>query len=394
MLTAKIGAGIALGAALVLGASPALAAGWTIASVPPTGQNAQLLGVSAPSDTNAWAVGDENGAINTGLGSHALIDRWNGTAWSQATVPTLTGTVSLAGVSSSGASDAWAVGTQRPQRYTFDPLALHWNGTAWATSPSISSGVPGDTYLVGVADISPTDAYAIGDNTPAASGELAQWNGTTWSRVTYPLPTSTGFPTTLNAISADGPNDVWIVGSYMVQVSPTNLRYETFSDHWNGSAWSVVPMPLVSGSDTLLAYEFSSVDAISPANVWAVGGSGDNVIGLGGSPSNTLIEHYNGTAWSVVPSPSPGTNAALTGVTESATNNLWAVGYDVPPGATQLQTLTLNWNGTAWTTVSSPNQGSPSRLTSVSTRPGAAIVWAVGFSGVTGSFNPLAMQNG
>jgi hypothetical protein len=74
MRTAKIGAGIALAAALALGASSALAAGWTIVSVPPTGQNAQLLGVSAPSDTNAWAVGDENGAINTGLGSHALVD--------------------------------------------------------------------------------------------------------------------------------------------------------------------------------------------------------------------------------------------------------------------------------------------------------------------------------
>ena len=74
---------------------------------------------------------------------------------------------------------------------------------------------------------------------------------------------------------------MWITGSYMIQVSQTNLRYETFSLHWNGSTWSDVAMPLVSGSDTLLAYEFSSMDAISPTNVWAVGGSGDNVIGIG-----------------------------------------------------------------------------------------------------------------
>jgi hypothetical protein len=394
MLTAKIGAGIGLAAALLLSASPALAAGWTVVSAPPTGQNANLQGVSAPSDTSAWAVGNENGAANTGLGSHALIDHWNGTAWSQAAVPAITGSVNLQAVSSSGTSDSWAVGYQRPQRYTFVPLALHWNGSAWASSSSFATAMGGDTYAVGVADISPTDAYAIGDNTPAASGELAQWNGTAWSRVTYPLPTSTGFPNTLNAVSADGPNDVWVIGSYMLQVSPTNLRYETFSDHWNGSTWSVVPMPLVSGSDTLLAYEFSSVDAISPANVWAVGGSGDHVIGIGGSPSNTLIEHWNGTAWSIVPSPSPGTNNALTGVTESAPNNLWAVGYDTPAGGTAVQTLTLNWNGTAWTTVASPNQGSPSVLRSVSTAPGDAIVWAAGYSGTTGSFNPLILQNG
>jgi hypothetical protein len=393
LLLTKIGTGMAVGAALVLGASPALAAGWAIAGVPPTGQNANLQGVSAPSDSNAWAVGNSNGAPNTGLGSHALVDHWNGSAWSQASLPALSGSVNLQAVSSSGTNDAWAVGYQRPQRYTFDPLALHWNGTAWAAT-GIGTALPGDTYLVGTADISATDAYAIGDSTPLASGELARWNGTAWSAVAYPLPTSTGFPTTLNAISADGPNDVWIIGSYMIQVSQTNLRYETFSDHWNGSTWSVVPMPLVNSSNNLLAYEFSSVDAISPANVWAVGGSGDNVIGIGGSPSDTLVEHWNGTAWSIVPSPSPGSNDALTGVTESGTSDLWAAGYDTPSGATGAQTLTLNWNGTAWTTVPSPDAGTPSVLTSVSTSPGAAIVWAAGYSGTTGSLNPLMLQNG
>jgi hypothetical protein len=395
MLLSKIGAGFAVGAALVFAASPALAAGgWTIVSVPPTGQNANLSGVSAPSDTDAWAVGTSNGAKNTGLGSKPLIDHWNGNAWSQATAPAIPGSVNLGAVSSSGANDAWAVGYYRIQRYTFYPLAIQWNGTAWATSASATSALPGDTYLTGVTDISPTDAYAIGDNSPLASGELAHWNGTTWAQVTYPLPTNTGYDQTLNAISADGPNDVWAIGEYLLQVSQTNLRWETFALHWNGSKWSDVPMPLVPGSDNLLTYQINAMDAISPTNVWAVGGSGDNASPYGGTPSNTLIEHWDGTAWSVVPSPSTGTNDSLTGVTESATNNLWAVGYDTPSGATQPQTLTLNYNGTAWTTVASPDQGAPSVLTSASTTPGAAIVWTVGYSGLTGSFNPLALKNG
>jgi len=59
MLLSKVGAGFAVGAALILSASPALAAGgWTIVSIPPTGQNANLQGVSATSDTDAWAVGN------------------------------------------------------------------------------------------------------------------------------------------------------------------------------------------------------------------------------------------------------------------------------------------------------------------------------------------------
>jgi hypothetical protein len=391
----KIGAGLAVVAALTLTASPALAAsGWTLVPAPPTGQNAFLSGVAAQSDTNAWAVGASNGRAYTGLGSKALIDHWNGSAWSQATAPTISGSADLYAVSSSGANDAWAVGYYRIQRYTFYPLALQWNGSAWSVSASATSALPGDTVLQGVTDISPTDVYAFGNNSPAASGELGQWNGTSWSRVTYPLPTSTGYDTTLNAISADSPSDVWIIGEYLDQIGSV-LRWETFSDHWNGTSWSVVPMPLVSsGSDNLDVYQINAMDVISSTNIWAVGGSGDNASPYGGTPSQTLIEHWNGSAWKLVSSPSPGTNGDLTGVTESGTSNVWAAGLDTPSGATQPQTLTMNWNGTQWTTVASPNQGSPSVLSDVSTTPGAAIAQAVGYSGLTGSFNPIAMQNG
>jgi hypothetical protein len=380
-------------AALVLSTGPAFAAsGWATVSAPPTGENASLLGVSAVSDSDAWAVGAENGAANTGIGSKVLIDQWNGSAWSQVTTPTTPGnTAEVQAVSASSTTDAWAVGDTRVNKEDIEPLALQWNGTAWAVSPSAATALFGDTYLVGVADISPADAYAIGDNSALASGELGQWNGTTWTRVTYPLPAEAETDTTLNAISASGPDDVWIVGGYLDAANESN---ETFALHWNGSAWSDVSMPLVSGSN-LLTYQFNSIVADSPADVWAVGGSGDNALEQGGSPSSTLIEHWNGTAWSIVTSPSPGTSDNLTGVTTSnASDNVWAVGYDTPSGATQPQTLTLNWNGTAWTTVASPDTGSTSVLNSVSTNPGAAIVWAVGGSGVTGSSNPLVLENG
>ena len=46
-------------------------------------------------------------------------------------------------------------------------------------------------------------------------------------------------------------------------------------------------------------------------------------------------------------------------------------------------------------TVPSPDvSGVPNSLASVATTPGAAIVQAVGFTGVMGSFNPLFLQNG
>jgi hypothetical protein len=393
MLVSRLGIGAMVGAAVLLGASPALAAsGWAIVPAPPTGENAVLESVTAPSDSNAWAVGFSNAEAN-GLGAKAVIDHWNGSAWSQATAPTISGSADLLGVNSSGTSDAWAVGYYRIQRYTFYPLALQWNGTSWSTSASATSALPTDTILYGVADVSPTDAYAFGDNSALASGELAHWNGTSWSKVTYPLPTNTGYDQTLNAISADGPNDVWAIGEYLDQIG-SNLRWETFALHWNGSTWSDVTMPLVSGSDTSLVYQINSMDAISPANVWAVGGSGDNASPYGGTPSNTLIEHYNGSSWSVVSSPNTGTDDNLNGVTETSPTNLTAVGYDIPSGASGAQTLTMTWNGTSWAIGSSPDVGSNSVLTSVSTAPGDAIVQAVGYDGAEGSWNPLAMQNG
>jgi hypothetical protein len=389
MLRIKVGAGIAVAAALAFGAGPALAAsGWTIVSIPPAGENAPVLGVATVSATDAWAVGYHSGNAGTNVGAKALIDNWNGTAWSAASVPTTPGsTALLLAVSASSATDAWAVGRTQVNKSDFEGLALHWNGTAWSVSSGFSAALSdiSGASAEGVADISPTDAYAIGDSAATASGSLAQWNGTAWSAVTLPLPAGANSNTTLNAISASGPDDVWVVGTFL---DSTLGRNETFSDYFNGTAWSVVSMPLVSSSNLNAFYQFSGIQANSPTDVWAVGESAV----VDGS-STDLIEHWNGTAWSIVTTPSPGSGDSLTSVTTSnAANDVWAVGVTQPTGATEGQTLTLNWNGTAWTTVASPDNGSPSVLNSVSTNPGGAIVWAVGESGISGSFDPLAME--
>jgi hypothetical protein len=394
MLLSKIGLGVAVGAALVLGAGPALAAGgWTIVPAPPTGQDAQLDGVTTTSSTDAWAVGYCCAAPNF-LGAKPVIDHWNGTAWSQVSVPS-TGysTNSLTAVSASSTSDAWAVGRSEPQRYTFYPLAMHWNGTAWSVSSSFASALAGQLG-VGVADISPTDAYAIGGHLGSAhNGLVAQWNGTTWTRLTVPLPKNNNALSDLNAISADGPDDVWIVGNYEFEVNSSDFANETYSLHWNGSAWSIVPMPLEPGTNPNFEYGFDAIKANSPTDVWAVG-EAFNAAQYGSA--TTLIEHYDGKAWSIVPSPSPGTGDVLTGVTTSnASNNVWAVGYYTPAGSSVAQTLTLNWNGNAWSTVASPNGSTGSSvLSSVATTPGAAIVQAVGYTGVYQALNPLVLQNG
>lgn len=386
----KIGTWAGLLTAAVFAASPALAAtGWTIATVPPTGENAFLSGVSADSASDAWAVGSENAELN-GVGAKPVIDHWNGTAWSQLTAPATAGnTASLAAVSASSASDAWAVGHTQVNREDIAGLTMHWNGTAWTTVPAVNFGGIENT-LIGVADIGPDDAYAVANSSSTAQGYVEQWNGTSWSLDTLPDPNN-GMNTYLNAISATSASDVWAVGYELTGTTAANERYETYSLHWNGSAWAIVPMPAVTGPDNLLDYEFNSIDAISPTNVWAVGDSGDNA-DVGGTPASTLIEHYNGTSWSIVPSPTVGTGPTLTGVAAESASDVWAVGYDTPSGATTPQTLTMNWNGTAWSTVSSPDVGSSSLLAGVSSTAGGP-VWAAGYSGTSGAFNPLIIEH-
>jgi hypothetical protein len=388
----KIGAGITIGTAVFLGASPALAAGWTSVPVPPTGANANLSAVTSTSDSDAWAVGSELGRPGTTVGAKVLIDHWDGAAWSQAATPTTPqNTATLAAVSASSPTDAWAVGRDSNARSSFQPLGLHWNGTAWSVSPSLASALAGQLG-VGVADISPTDAYAIGGHLGSAhSGLVAHWDGTSWTRVTVPLPpNNNNLLSDLDAISADGPNDVWIVGISFVQVNPNQVARVTYSLHFNGSTWTEVPMPVVS-SNPNISYQFSAIKANSPTDVWAVGSQG-----VPDSSSSTLIEHFDGTSWSIVPSPSPGNFTGLSSVTtSSAANSVWAVGCDETPGTATFQTLTEHWDGTAWSVVPSPNAGSTTTcLSGVATTPGASIVQAVGTSGITGSFNPFAIQNG
>jgi hypothetical protein len=375
MFRSTLAAAAAAVAALLAaaGAGPALAAGWTVVPTPPTGQAGFVTSISAPTATDAWAVGDSG----TGSVTGAFTDHWNGTAWSQVPIPAFPCTgdrcyVHLFSVSAS-ATDAWALGAYSPKPGYKTYFTLHWNGSAWSASDGLLGAL--------VDDVSSTDAYA-------ADGYLIwQWNGTGWASSTPPNPPGPD-EGDLTAVSATSASDVWAVGTYDPAYS--SPIYDNYSVHWNGTAWTDVAMPLPASSDPDLDYQINAIDAISPTNVWAVGEVGDNVAsfyasGGGGTPQSALIEHYNGTSWRIVANPS-GSPASLASITATSASNVWAVG-----GA-----ITENWNGSAWTTVPIPEVGTSDNLASVSTSRGAAAVWAAGSSntGTSASTNPLILLNG
>ena len=126
---------------------------------------------------------------------------------------------------------------------------------------------------------------------------------------------------------------MWAVG---LLLHDSNFILQTLVEHWNGSAWSIVSSPNQGAFDNFL----NGVAAVSANDVWAVG---LYVQQQRRQPNQTLIEHWNGSAWSVVSSPNPSTDNFLNGVAAISANDVWAVGY-YGNGSTG-QTLTEHYGG-------------------------------------------------
>jgi hypothetical protein len=154
--------------------------------------------------------------------------------------------------------------------------------------------------------------------------------------------------------------------------------------HFDGSSWSVVRMAQPSTNTPTI----SAVMAVSPTSAWAVGVDIGATSALGGS---TLIEHWNGSAWSVVPSPTPGADPSLTGVAARGNGDVYAVGSSLPSiNGGVVQGIILRFNGSTWSVDQDPTTGSYSPLSAAAAAPGAASEWAVG----TLSNGPLILGHG
>jgi hypothetical protein len=356
-----------IGAAMLTPAAPASAApvataagGWTAQTIPSTGNNTLLTAVSARTGNDAWAVGEQFvGAGQTPAPPVAY--HWIGNQWSLVPTPSLGVSASFSGVSASSATDAWAVGFSVLGHHQDSTLLEHWNGQAWSvdTAAEVTGYAAG---LTSVVDLSSSNAWAVGQG---GSGPLLEhWNGSTWSPVT--LPDAEFTPGPGQSLSATSASDIWLAGTSFNLSTDTTVAEAL---HYNGTTWSVVPMAQP-GTNTP---SIQAVTAISPSDAWAVGEDIGATSAVGGS---TLIEHWNGTSWSIVPSPTPGADPFLTGVAARGPNDVYAVGSNLPSvngGADQ--GLILRWNGSAWS-VDADQAGES--LYAAGTVAGAGNEWAVG----------------
>jgi hypothetical protein len=306
----------------------------------------RLTGVASASASNAWAVG----YAGSGGSPKVLMLHWNGKTWSRVTgLRVLTGPGELNAITVVNAKDAWAAGyTGTPILRSQHTLLLHWDGSAWK---AVTRPAPIPGFLDAVAATA-SGGWAVGGipNGHNWPHPLAlRLTGTTWSRVPVPLILE------VTGVAITGTRAAWAIGA-------TEQQFK-FA-HWNGRAWtwefSITPV-----QDT---YILGGIAAGPRGAAFTVGYEFP-----GGGPQVPVSLRLAGPAWKKVPVKAP-SNAVLSAVSFAPGGTAWAA------GSTGLSTLILRWNGTAWTRVASPSPGSNDTLDGLGFSS-ASYGWAVGTSG-------------
>ncbi len=291
---------------------------WNVLPSPNSGTSGSTLsGVVVTAKNNGFAVGtsyDQTG--NT----HTLVEQWNGSTWNILPSPNRATNNTLIGVTAMTQNNIWAVGSYFSSSLNHaQPLIEHWNGAKWGiiNSPTINNT---DATLLDVHAVSANDIWAVGYTGPNVaftthSALIEHWDGQKWSIITHPASQLNG---NLTALSATSANNIWAVGQYLP--SGNNATTQTLAEHWNGTQWTVVPGADVAGFNDFL----TDISAIAANDIWAVGASQSKNY----QSSQTLIEHWNGTKWNIVTSPNPDSsnNFLLTISHVPGSTSLWAAG--------------------------------------------------------------------
>jgi len=207
----------------------------------------------------------------------------------------------------------------------------------WCTLAGITAGLLGLTVQASAATgwtvVTPpvstgilTGSYALSDTDAWAVGYYGadpialNWNGTAWSSVSTPAPSGSTPDWAFESVAASSASDAWAVG----QQSAGTKIHDSLYEHWNGTAWSVVTGP----DEGVL----TAVLDFSPANAWAF--------------ADFSVLHWNGTAWSVVSGAVPALQVSADGP-----DDIWGVSRDA---------MVTHYNGTSWSsTTLSTSDGTP-----------------------------------
>jgi hypothetical protein len=120
-----------------------------------------------------------------------------------------------------------------------------------------------------------------------------------------------------------------------------------------GPAWRTITTPNGNEDRNYL----QAIAALSSNDIWAVGNY------MSQASTNTLVEHWDGSTWNIIPSPNPLQTNLLNAISALGANDIWAVG-----------TVTIHWDGNSWTSFPTPQSVNLHGVATVAPND----VWAVG----------------
>jgi len=229
--------------------------------------------------------------------------------------------------------------------------------------------VPNPGYvLLDAAARSEDDVWAAGflSTVDASTGNesihsvILHWDGHVWRQVSAPDVGA------VRAIALDAQGGVWAVAWSPGQKPRQHVL------HWDGHEWSDLVLPVGAGL-------MSDLVAFSSDDVWAVGAKTGPLVTrgtYGWNPEHVRLVHWNGTTWTTVAAPAGAQRGFLRSVSGTSSVDVWAVGRRDRRGGRAAGTLVLHWDGSAWSRIPSAPTGAPWLVTVAAISP--TDVWAGG----------------
>jgi len=284
-MAAVLTAGMAVAVALAVSAPRGAATpGWRLVATY-TPDTPYMAAVSATGAENAWALG-LSGPWCTGC--DLFVSHWNGKKWQTiadwgARPPGIGGSysnqVTGASVAALAGGRAMIVVASTDQHLGGSWVdAVEWTGTSWSAVHRFA-GSPGDVIASGPGDVW---AFESGNATPWAD----HYDGKSWSRVPFPV--------NVTQASGSAAAGSWVTGTVAAQPARVAVL------HWSKGAWRNVALPPVTVPNGDQMMPGLIAPALSPASVWATVRVGP---AKGAGHVTTILLHWNGKAWTKVPVP-------------------------------------------------------------------------------------------
>jgi hypothetical protein len=223
-------------------------------------------------------------------------------------------------------------------KFHFDksnPSILHFEKVL-AEAEVLDNGTNTDMYDLTAS--SSNNVWAVGAT--SAGGDYhtrpiaEQWSGSSWRVTTLPLPGSSIYGV-LASVATTGPDDVWVGGAYY---DDNGGNAQTLLEHWDGTSWSILNVPAIAS----FLY-IGRLVALSPTDLWVFSGMFEG---------SSLAAHWDDVSWTVVPGP-PG-DPGYGGAAPDHSGGVMAVGDDNSIDAGNPTAVAVRWNSSGYHSLTMP----------------------------------------